>query len=50
MATVEIRNLVKKFSDEVTAGKNINILTADGEFRDGVLYHAGMILYREEKE
>lgn len=23
--------------------------TADGEFRDGVLYHAGMILYREEK-
>ena len=21
--------------------------TADGEFRDGVLYHAGMILYRE---
>ena len=22
-------------------------LTADGEFRDGVLYHAGMILYRE---
>lgn len=23
--------------------------TADGEFRDGVLYHAGMVLYREEK-
>ncbi|GAA0356859.1 hypothetical protein J2S11_000865 [Bacillus horti] len=22
--------------------------TADGEFRDGVLYHAGMVLYREE--
>ncbi|QWU18190.1 protein Atu4866 [Paenibacillus sophorae] len=22
--------------------------TADGEFRDGVLYHAGMIFYREE--
>jgi hypothetical protein len=21
--------------------------TADGDFRDGVLYHAGMILYRE---
>ncbi|MGO4312693.1 Atu4866 domain-containing protein [Pseudomonas sp. KB_15] len=21
--------------------------TADGEFRDGILYHAGMILYRE---
>lgn len=21
--------------------------TADGEFRDGVLYHAGMVLYRE---
>ncbi|NEM19411.1 hypothetical protein G3V96_32310, partial [Escherichia coli] len=20
--------------------------TADGEFRDGVLYHAGMVLYR----
>lgn len=32
MATVEIRNLVKKFSDEVTAVKDINILTADGEF------------------
>jgi hypothetical protein len=24
--------------------------TADGEFRDGVLYHAGMVLYREEME
>jgi hypothetical protein len=24
--------------------------TADGEFRDGVLYHAGMVLYREEVE
>ncbi|ERI51829.1 hypothetical protein N878_05870 [Pseudomonas sp. EGD-AK9] len=24
--------------------------TADGEFRDGVLYHAGMVLYREEIE
>ena len=23
--------------------------TADGEFRDGVLHHAGMILYREKK-
>ncbi|KYG28288.1 hypothetical protein AZF04_09995 [Alkalihalobacillus trypoxylicola] len=22
--------------------------TADGEFVDGVLYHAGMVLYREE--
>jgi hypothetical protein len=22
--------------------------TADGDFRDGVLYHAGMVLYREE--
>lgn len=32
MATVEIRNLVKKFSDDVTAVKDINILTADGEF------------------
>src|SRR5690606_33136877 len=32
MATVEIRNLVKKFSDEVIAVNNINILTADGEF------------------
>jgi hypothetical protein len=21
--------------------------TADGDFRDGILYHAGMILYRE---
>ncbi|GGY92699.1 Atu4866 domain-containing protein [Pseudoduganella plicata] len=21
--------------------------TADGDFRDGVLYHAGMVLYRE---
>lgn len=21
--------------------------TADGEFRDGILYHAGMILYKE---
>ncbi|MDF9907680.1 UNVERIFIED_ORG: hypothetical protein OKW15_005636 [Pseudomonas reinekei] len=21
--------------------------TADGEFRDGILYHAGMILYRQ---
>lgn len=32
MATVEIRHLVKKFSDEVTAVDDINILTADGEF------------------
>lgn len=32
MATVEIRHLVKKFSDEVTAVKDINILTEDGEF------------------
>jgi hypothetical protein len=24
--------------------------TADGEFRDSVLYHAGMVLYREEVE
>jgi hypothetical protein len=24
--------------------------TADGEFRDDVLYHAGMVLYREERE
>jgi Agrobacterium tumefaciens protein Atu4866 len=23
--------------------------TADGEFKDGVLYHAGMILYKEKK-
>ena len=23
--------------------------TADGEFKDGILYHAGMILYKEEK-
>ncbi|MDN4075273.1 Atu4866 domain-containing protein [Fictibacillus terranigra] len=23
--------------------------TADGDFREGILYHAGMILYREEK-
>ncbi|MEB2518794.1 Atu4866 domain-containing protein [Pseudomonas sp. YuFO20] len=23
--------------------------TADGEFRDGVLYHAGMVLYVEEE-
>lgn len=22
--------------------------TADGEFREGILYHAGMILYREQ--
>ncbi|WP_370872509.1 Atu4866 domain-containing protein [Paenibacillus zeirhizosphaerae] len=22
--------------------------TADGDFRDGILYHAGMILYREK--
>ncbi len=24
--------------------------TADGEFRDGVLYHGGMVLYREDKK
>lgn len=24
--------------------------TADGDFRDGVLYHAGMVLYREVKK
>lgn len=24
--------------------------TADGEFRDGVLYHAGMVLYREDRK
>jgi hypothetical protein len=23
--------------------------TADGEFKEGILYHAGMILYKEEK-
>jgi hypothetical protein len=23
--------------------------TADGEFKDGILYHAGMILYKEKK-
>ncbi|WP_091499317.1 Atu4866 domain-containing protein [Amphibacillus marinus] len=23
--------------------------TADGEFRDDILYHAGMVLYREER-
>jgi len=23
--------------------------TADGEFRDGILYHAGMVLFRETK-
>lgn len=23
--------------------------TADGEFRDGILYHGGMILFKEEK-
>lgn len=22
--------------------------TADGEFRDGILYHAGMVLYKQE--
>lgn len=32
MATVEIRHLVKQFTDEVTAVRDINILTADGEF------------------
>lgn len=32
MAIVEVRNLVKQFSDEVTAVDNINIRTADGEF------------------
>jgi hypothetical protein len=24
--------------------------TADGDFRNGILYHAGMILHREEKK
>ncbi len=24
--------------------------TADGEFRDGILYHAGMVLYREARQ
>jgi hypothetical protein len=24
--------------------------TADGEFRDGVLYHGGYVFYREEKK
>ena len=24
--------------------------TADGEFRDGVLYHGGMVLYREDNK
>ena len=24
--------------------------TADGDFREGVLYHAGMILFKEEQE
>ena len=38
----------------VLAGDHIDYVddtgfTADGEFRDGVLYHAGMVLYREHK-
>jgi len=24
--------------------------TADGEFRNGILYHAGMVLYKENKK
>ncbi|HML88755.1 MAG TPA: Atu4866 domain-containing protein [Methylomusa anaerophila] len=24
--------------------------SADGEFRDGILYHAGMVLYREKSQ
>lgn len=32
MAIVEVRNLVKKFSDDVTAVDDINIRTVDGEF------------------
>lgn len=32
MATVEIRHLVKKFTDEIIAVNDINIQTADGEF------------------
>ncbi|MES2109832.1 MAG: Atu4866 domain-containing protein [Bacteroidota bacterium] len=23
--------------------------TADGDFKDGILYHAGMVLYRQDK-
>ena len=28
-------------------GEDVTGFTADGEFRDGMLYHAGMILYKE---
>ncbi|MDR6715979.1 Atu4866 domain-containing protein [Paenibacillus amylolyticus] len=36
----------------IVHGKHIEYVddtgfTADGDFRDGVLYHAGMVLYRE---
>lgn len=38
----------------LVAGNHIDYVddtgfTADGEFRDGVLYHGGMVLYRENK-
>lgn len=38
----------------VLAGNHIDYVddtgfTADGEFRDGVLYHGGMVLYRKNK-
>ncbi len=40
--------------DYVLSGEYIDYVddtgfTADGEFRGGILYHAGMVLYRQEK-
>ncbi len=39
----------------ILTGNNIDYVddtgfTADGEFRDGILYHGGMVLYREAKK
>jgi hypothetical protein len=39
----------------VVKGNHIDYLddtgfTADGEFRNGILYHAGMVLYKEKKK
>ncbi|MES2105473.1 MAG: Atu4866 domain-containing protein [Pseudomonadota bacterium] len=39
--------------DYVLTGDHIDYVddtgfTADGEFRDGVLYHAGMVLYKQK--
>lgn len=38
-----------KVTDNHIDYKDDTGFTADGEFRNGILYHAGMVLYKENK-